>query len=196
MDIHLGGGWAVINPHQWRKNGLHYQEAESRKGDGTSLASVPGGCRLVCILSLMRGRPHVLPAALKMKLQPRLYSSTKNGMKWPKIVLSNLWLFKIGPDLCCYLESGKKNLENYQLPKWSLPKDYLDFGFVSGNIFILFSIYIFVALPYPDPTPSVWELAIWASYQVYEGWAHEDKSGFHYWAGHKVCDCSWLATFL
>lgn len=28
-----------------------------------------------------------------------------------------------------------------------------DFGFVSGNIFILFSIYILLLFPYPDPTP-------------------------------------------
>lgn len=48
---------------------------------------------------------------------------------------------------------GKKNLENYQLPRWSLPKDYSDFGFVSGNIFILFSIYILLPFPYSDPTP-------------------------------------------
>ena len=47
----------------------------------------------------------------------------------------------------------KKNLGSYQLHKWSLPKDYSDFGFVSGNILILFSIYIF--LPSLLSTPSV-----------------------------------------
>lgn len=92
---------------------------------------------------------------------------------------------------------GKKNLENYQLPKWSLPKDYFRFWLCfRKHIHFVFNLY-FVALPLPRPhTPQCENLVSWASYQGFDkGWAHEDKSGFHYWAWHKVCDCSWLAHF-
>lgn len=95
---------------------------------------------------------------------------------------------------------GKKNLENYQLHKWASPKGYSDSGFVSGNIFILFSIYILLLFPHPDPTaPSVstWLAARHVRVSAGAGlyWACEDKSGFHDRARNNVHDCSWLAHF-
>lgn len=61
---------------------------------------------------------------------------------------------------------GKKNLENYQLPKWSLPKDYFRFWLCfRKHIHFVFNLY-FVALPLPRPhTPQCENLVSSASYQ-------------------------------